>query len=119
MKLSRYVATAPVLVVVILRVLLLFMKPAPTTFSQTFNNLEVLPYFEHCKYVYLDVGTNTGVQIRKFFEPSLFTTKIEDIPPLIQMFRSDFGEDWKRSLPFNRPMGWNVNILTDTACWNS
>ena len=29
-------------------------------------------WFDGCQYVYLDVGTNIGIQIRKVFEPELF-----------------------------------------------
>ena len=44
--------------------------------------------FCHCKKVYLDVGTNHGVQIRKLYEPSRFPRAKAH-----QFFNQYFGED--------------------------
>ena len=41
-----------------------------------------------CRFVYLDVGTNIGVQIRKLFEPELYPTQNVSIH---QVFDTYFG----------------------------
>ena len=40
-----------------------------------------------CRYVYLDVGTNIGVQIRKLFEPDLYPNAT-----VHQLFNKYFGD---------------------------
>lgn len=42
--------------------------------------------FEHCKLVYLDVGSNIGVQVRKLFEPSRYPGA-----PVLPLFDQYFG----------------------------
>jgi hypothetical protein len=39
-----------------------------------------------CKSMYLDVGSNVGVQIRKLFEPHLYLGKDPDLPQLARAF---------------------------------
>ena len=45
-----------------------------------------------CKYVYLDVGTNVGIQIRKLFEPDLYPNA-----SIHQVFDRYFGNIEKRT----------------------
>jgi len=51
--------------------------------SDTFNDFNPL---DGCLHVYLDVGTNVGIQIRKIFEPSLFPGA-----PALPIFDKYFG----------------------------
>lgn len=46
--------------------------------------------YSDCKFVYLDVGTNIGVQIRKLFEPSRYP-----MAPVAPIFDDFFGADRK------------------------
>ena len=41
-------------------------------FSEEVRDTIRVSEFAHCKYVYLDIGSNIGVQIRKLFEPSRY-----------------------------------------------
>ena len=61
-----------------------------------------------CESVYLDVGTNIGVQLRKLFEPHRF-----EGAPVLPVFSAAFGDDrWVRgaSPRANRraPWPWRV-----------
>lgn len=47
-----------------------------------------------CEKIYLDVGTNIGVQIRKFFEPSLYFNAT-----VLPLFEKKFGPPSKRCVP--------------------
>ena len=42
---------------------------------------------DECEYVYLDVGTNVGIEIRKLFEPHLYNNS-----DVISVFDEFFGE---------------------------
>lgn len=84
--------------------------------------------FCHCKKVYLDVGSNIGVQVRKLYEPSRFPGA-----PVHKFFNKYFGEDrsqvctvgfepnprWTGELmeiqDTYRMMGYNVKFMTRTA----
>ena len=44
--------------------------------------------FAHCKYVYLDIGSNIGVQVRKLFEPSRYPGAA-----ILPLFDHYFGPD--------------------------
>jgi hypothetical protein len=50
------------------------------------------PEFAHCKMVYLDVGSNIGVQVRKLFEPARYPQA--EILPLFDHF---FGTNRNRT----------------------
>lgn len=86
-----------------------------------------------CKYVYLDVGANVGIQIRKLYEPHMYP-KADVLP----VFDNVFGEQWNTRLgdelcavgfepnPHNtakllkletayRQQGWRVKFFTETA----
>ena len=41
-----------------------------------------------CPHVYLDVGSNIGVQIRKLYQPELYPRS-----PVLRLFRANFGTD--------------------------
>jgi hypothetical protein len=52
-----------------------------------------------CKHVFLDVGSNMGVQIRKLFEPELYTRK--SMSSIMKVFPQYFGKDnvtWKKDV---------------------
>lgn len=48
--------------------------------------------FAHCKQIYLDVGSNIGVQIRKLFEPSRYPNA--EVLPIFDQY---FGTNRKHS----------------------
>jgi hypothetical protein len=45
-------------------------------------------WFDGCKHVYLDVGSNRGIQIRKLFEPDLYSGD-----PVLPVYDQLFGTD--------------------------
>jgi len=47
-----------------------------------------------CAQVYLDIGSNVGVQVRKLFEPSLYPGA-----PVLEVFNRAFGDAGHRSQP--------------------
>ena len=47
--------------------------------------------YSNCSYVYLDVGTNIGVQIRKLFEPARYPKA-----PVLPIFDQQFGTNRKK-----------------------
>jgi len=49
---------------------------------------------ESIKAIYLDLGSNNGVQIRKFFEPALYPEA-----PVLPLFDKHFGPSSERCLP--------------------
>eukprot|EP01062_Namystynia_karyoxenos_P042515 TRINITY_DN31102_c0_g1_i1.p1 TRINITY_DN31102_c0_g1~~TRINITY_DN31102_c0_g1_i1.p1 ORF type:complete len:496 (+),score=69.11 TRINITY_DN31102_c0_g1_i1:217-1488(+) len=86
---------------------------------------------DDCRHVYLDIGTNNGVQIRKLFEPDLYP-----MSPVHTIFEQYFGtarHKWRDVCAFGfepnperaprlrhleslyRSRGWRVSILTGTA----
>ena len=88
-------------------------------------------WFDGCQYVYLDVGTNVGVQIRKLYEPELYPGA-----KMLSFFDEQFGHDRKRlsslcTVGFEPNIhhtsklraletaytarGWRVKIFTETA----
>lgn len=88
-------------------------------------------WFQGCRYVYLDVGTNTGIQIRKLFEPELYPGA-----SVLTIFDEMFGKDRKQradvcAVGFEpnvhhtkrlqvledayNAKGWRVKIFTETA----
>ena len=42
-----------------------------------------------CYHIYLDVGTNVGVQVRKVFEPISYPDA-----PVLEVFEKEFGQPW-------------------------
>ena len=92
---------------------------------------ELSQWMQHCDYVYLDVGSNIGVQIRKLFEPDLFPGA-----PVLEVFDAVFGTDRQNRTDvcavgfepnvhhsqrlkaleeaYNHK-GWRVRIFTETA----
>lgn len=48
-------------------------------------------FFDGCRHVYVDVGSNVGVQIRKLFEPSLYSDA-----PVQKHFQQQFGSQAER-----------------------
>lgn len=91
----------------------------------------VTPMADGCRAVYVDVGTNRGVQIRKLFEPRLYPGA-----PFVGLFDKEFGTNRStdpylcafgfepnpplterlRSIAdvYNR-MGWRTHIFTETG----
>ena len=57
-----------------------------------------------CQFVYLDMGTNTGVQIRKLFEPDKFPGAA-----VLPIFERYFGSAAGRNLSAVCAVGWEPN----------
>ena len=51
-------------------------------------------FLDGCKHVYLDMGTNTGVQIRKLYQPHLFPNA--SVLPIFDKFFGQEGERFER-----------------------
>ena len=87
------------------------------------------PQFSACKYFYLDVGSNIGVQIRKLYEPRRYPAA-----PVLDIFDSEFGEDRRKVCAigiemnpshsrrlqaleehYTRKCGYTVKIFRETA----
>lgn len=111
--------------------------------SRTIDPIAALPHeftLDGCNLLYLDMGTNMGVQIQKFYEPHRFLLKGIDTP-IISHFNEAFGGPKRRRKPFKqsrvcvvgfepnpqhtshlmnlqkqyRDVGWNVWALTEIA----
>ena len=55
-------------------------------------------FLDGCRHVFLDMGTNTGVQIRKLYEPHLFPNA--SVLPIFDKFFGPIGERlWRGSEP--------------------
>ena len=63
-----------------------------------------------CKHVYLDVGTNLGVQIRKLYEPSLYV----GVDPRMKRFAKTVGLGEEPTAE-----EWQAGIVKGLAFWNS
>lgn len=59
-----------------------------------------------CLHVYLDVGSNIGVQVRKLFEPQLFPDA-----PVLKIFDQHFGEHLNRNLSQVCSVGFEPNPI--------
>lgn len=92
---------------------------------------DLLEFFQGCKYIYLDVGSNVGVQIRKLYEPERYPGA-----PVLEIFDEIFGKDRQNRTdicavgfepnPYHierlkalenayQTKGWRVKIFTETA----
>ena len=59
--------------------------------SQLFRDIfEETNELDGCQHVYLDVGSNIGVQVRKLFEPNLYPNAT-----VIEIFEKYFGPDFE------------------------
>ena len=47
-------------------------------------------FLDGCRHVFLDMGTNTGIQIRKLYEPHLFPNA--SVLPIFDKFFGPIGE---------------------------
>jgi len=65
-----------------------------TTVSVDYEHPE---WLSHCKAIYLDVGSNNGVQIRKFYEPALYPEAT-----VLPLFDKHFGSPSERCPPGNQ-----------------
>jgi len=63
-------------------------------------------FLDGCDHVYLDMGTNTGVQIRKLYEPHLFANS--SVLPIFDKF---FGQEGERNLTTICAVGFEPNII--------
>merc|ERR1719500_1392475 len=63
-------------------------------------------FLDGCHHVYLDMGTNTGVQIRKLYEPHLFPDA--SVLPIFDKF---FGQEGERDLTTICTVGFEPNII--------
>ena len=53
-------------------------------------------FLDGCQHVYLDMGTNTGIQIRKLYEPHLFPNAL--VLPIFDKFFGSIGKRLKHIL---------------------
>jgi len=58
-----------------------------------------------CKYIYLDVGSNRGIQVRKIFEPYLYPEA--DVLPV---FENVFGTNWQQRPEVRRMWVWHAEL---------
>ena len=71
--------------------------------GKSYKNQKENP-LDGCEFVYLDMGTNTGVQIRKLFEPALFPGAA-----VLPIFERYFGSAAGRNLSAVCAVGWEPN----------
>jgi len=64
-------------------------------------------FFDGCHHVYLDVGTNIGIQIRKLFEPTKYESAL--IHPVFEEYFHRKIEDLNSSLPYICAVGFEPN----------
>lgn len=67
-------------------------------------------FLDGCRHVYLDMGTNTGVQIRKLYQPHLFPNA--SVLPIFDKF---FGPSAKRDPKSICSVGFEPNVLHNEA----
>jgi FkbM family methyltransferase len=65
---------------------------SPLTKSHLTQLETLLDQFDKCEHIYLDIGTNIGVQIRKLFEPQKFPKAL-----ILPYFESFYGPASQRS----------------------
>jgi len=100
----------------------------PSKINYSFNYTSQQNLLDGCGYVYIDLGTNIGVQIRKVYEPHLYPDA-----PVLPLFKEIFGNhsDKVCSVGFEaNPLhdsylkefesyclrrNWRVKIFTSTA----
>ena len=51
-------------------------------------------WLKSCKHIYLDMGSNSGVQMRKFFQPELYLGG--EFSPLVSLFAKHYGAPAER-----------------------
>ena len=107
---------------------LILLKASPTLNFPRWTFARPQNFLDGCRHVYIDMGTNIGVQIRKLYQPELYKNA-----PVLALFREIFGNDTARvcSVGFEaNPVhdtylrefeaycvkrGWRVKIFTSTA----
>lgn len=71
-----------------------------------------------CEHIYLDVGTNIGVQIRKLYEPHYYPKA-----PVLEYFHKFFGEEsnWKKvcAIGFEPNYKWTQSLTDLQNSYNS
>ena len=84
--------------------LLLMIKKRATKYGapEKLQRLSEFKNLDGCYHVYLDVGSNIGVQVRKLYEPDLYKDA-----PFVQLFKEGFGSIQERR---KHPE------VTDTVC---
>ncbi|CAF1229676.1 unnamed protein product [Didymodactylos carnosus] len=93
-----------------------------------FNEKTDQKLLDGCRYVYIDMGTNIGIQIRKLYEPQLYANA-----PVLPLFKEIFGNYsnevcsvgfeanplhdsyLKEFQTYCLKRGWRVKIFTSTA----
>jgi len=68
----------------------------PAAMAQDFHAKDYAhpAWLRSCALIYLDVGSNIGVQVRKLFEPERYPGA-----PVLKLFNSTFGSPQQRKLP--------------------
>ncbi|CAF1026399.1 unnamed protein product [Adineta steineri] len=59
--------------------------------KESISNISPNNFLDGCRYIYIDMGTNIGVQIRKLYEPDLYPSA-PILPIFEDMFENNFNE---------------------------
>src|SRR5689334_7871726 len=54
--------------------------------NKLFSHMSQENFLDGCRYVYIDLGTNIGIQIRKLYEPHLYPNAL-----VLPLFKEIFG----------------------------
>ena len=67
-----------------------------------------------CRHVYLDMGTNTGIQIRKLYEPHLFPNA--SVLSIFDKFFGPIGERFSSIICLYLDLYFNIVIIFPQPC---
>jgi hypothetical protein len=76
------------LIVIIISYSAIMMKKSidSKSLNSEFSNITKENFLDGCRYVYIDMGTNIGIQIRKIYEPHLYPQA-----PILPIFKQIFA----------------------------
>ncbi|CAF1234124.1 unnamed protein product [Didymodactylos carnosus] len=76
------------LIVVVLLIIIAFLTAIPKNNGLLHKRIEQdrQNVLDDCRYIYIDLGTNIGIQIRKLYEPKLYPNS-----PVLPLFQKIFG----------------------------
>jgi len=96
-------ASSKVAVVLLIAALILLFQFGRVTYVVEEKTQFTNP-LDGCRHVYLDMGTNTGIQIRKLYEPSLFPNAL-----VFPTFDKYFGPPGTSDRQSTCSVGWEPN----------
>merc|ERR1712156_765721 len=107
MSLVRYPMIVAIRILPLLLCLLVFLISVAQIFPGSLpQGKERQEFLDGCRHVYLDMGTNAGVQIRKLYQPHLFPNA--SVLPIFDKF---FGPIGTRDLKTICTVGFEPNIM--------